>query len=80
MADLTHLRISRLDVTGVVEAPMGAHFTDCAPDYGRDEAFQKRYAATARSDEAWDEFRRQFVDVSDDDYRANVARLREEEQ
>ncbi len=28
-------------MTGVVEAPNGAHFTSCAPDYGRDEAFQK---------------------------------------
>ena len=41
------LRISRLMVDGVVEAPNGAHFTECPPDYGRDEAFQKEYAATA---------------------------------
>ena len=40
-------RISRLMVDGVVEAPGGAHFTECPPDYGRDEAFQKEYAATA---------------------------------
>ena len=26
--------------TGVVEAPGGAHFTSCVPDYDRDEAFQ----------------------------------------
>ena len=30
-------------VTGVVEAPNGAHFTSCVPDYGRDEAFQRAY-------------------------------------
>ena len=28
-------------VTGVVEAPNGAHFTSCVPDYDRDEAFQR---------------------------------------
>lgn len=76
-ADLTHLRISRLDVDMVVEAPGGAHFTECPPDYGRDEAFQRRYAATAKSDEAWDEFRRDFLDLDEDGYRAKVAELRE---
>ena len=39
------VRISRMLVTGVVEAPNGAHFTSCAPDYERDEAFQRAYAA-----------------------------------
>ena len=32
---------SRASSRGVVEAPNGAHFTSCAPDYGRDEAFQE---------------------------------------
>jgi len=75
--DLTHLRISRLDVTGVVEAPNGAHFTECIPDYGRDEAFQKRYAATAKSDEAWTEFRNDFLDLDEAGYQAKVAELQE---
>ena len=39
------LLISRLLVDGVIEAPNGAHFTSCDPDYPRDEAFQKQYAA-----------------------------------
>ena len=51
------LRISRMMVDGVVEAPNGAHFTSCEPDYERDEAFQKEYAASAKSPEAWAEFR-----------------------
>lgn len=75
VADLTHLRISRMDVTGVVEAPHGAHFTECPPDYGRDEAFQKRYVATAKSDEAWDEFRAEFLDIDEAGYRAKVEEL-----
>ena len=77
VADLSHLRISRLDVTGVVEAPNGAHFTECPPDYGRDEAFQKRYAATATSDEAWDEFRTDFLDLDEAGYQAKVRELQE---
>ena len=76
-ADLPHLRISRLDVTGVVEAPGGAHFTECLPDYGRDELFQRRYAASAKSDEAWEQFRADFVDTDEQGYRAKVAELQE---
>lgn len=75
--DLTHQTISRLDVTAVVETPNGAHFTECPPDYGRDEAFQRRYAATAKSDEAWDEFRTDFLDLDEPGYQAKVAELRE---
>jgi glutaconate CoA-transferase subunit A len=77
LADLPHLRISRMDVTGVVESPNGAHFTECPPDYGRDEAFQKRYAATAKSDEAWDEFRAEFLDLDEAGYQAKVRELQE---
>jgi glutaconate CoA-transferase subunit A len=60
------LRISRLMVTGVIEAPNGAHFTECQPDYGRDEAFQKEYAATASSPELWDAFKEKYLDVADE--------------
>ncbi len=77
LADLPHLKISRMDVTGVVESPNGAHFTECPPDYGRDEAFQKRYAATAKSDEAWDEFRAEFLDLDEAGYQAKVRELQE---
>jgi glutaconate CoA-transferase subunit A len=59
------LRIPRLFVDGVVEAPRGAHFTECPPDYGRDEAFQREYAATARDAEAWDAFRARYLEAPD---------------
>ncbi|SEF60241.1 glutaconate CoA-transferase subunit A [Nonomuraea solani] len=42
------LLISRSMVAGVVEAPGGAGFTSCEPDYGRDEAAQRRYVEEAR--------------------------------
>src|SRR5262249_55111008 len=48
-------------------APFGAHFTSCAPDYDRDEAFQREYAATARDDDAWNAFRHRYLDVDGHD-------------
>jgi glutaconate CoA-transferase subunit A len=55
--------INRTMVDGVIEAPGGAHFTECPPDYGRDEAFQKAYAATAKDDDAWLEFKKTYLDL-----------------
>jgi glutaconate CoA-transferase subunit A len=55
------LRIHRGLVDGVVETPGGAHFTECPPDYGRDEAFQREYAAAAKGDEAWASFHERFL-------------------
>jgi glutaconate CoA-transferase subunit A len=64
------LRVNRLMVDGVVEAPAGAHFTSCVPDYDRDEAFQRDYAASAKSDEAWAAFRAAWLDVDEATYQA----------
>jgi glutaconate CoA-transferase subunit A len=66
------IRINRLMTDGVVETPRGAHFTECVPDYPRDEAFQRAYTASAKSDEAWDEFRARYIDVSEADYQRAV--------
>ena len=70
---LTRLLVSRLHVTGVVEAPGGAHFTSCVPDYDRDEAFQRTYAEAAKSPDAWDGFRAGWLDLAEDDYQAKRA-------
>ena len=64
------IRINRLMTDGVVETPGGAHFTECVPDYPRDEAFQRAYTASAKSEEAWDEFRARFIDVEEHEYQA----------
>ncbi len=66
------LLISRLLVDGVIEAPNGAHFTSCAPDYERDEGFQKAYAASAKSPDAWAEFRESWLTLSEADYQAKL--------
>src|SRR5439155_20397690 len=57
------LRVPRHLTDAVVEAPFGAHFTSCAPDYERDEAFQREYAASAKSSEAWEAFRAKYIDL-----------------
>ncbi|WP_182347129.1 CoA transferase subunit A [Tomitella gaofuii] len=69
------LRISRLLVSGVVEAPRGAHFTSCAPDYERDEAFQRAYVNAAKDPAAWDEFTSLYLAGTEDDYQRAIARF-----
>jgi acyl CoA:acetate/3-ketoacid CoA transferase alpha subunit len=67
------IRINRLMTDGVVETPHGAHFTECVPDYARDEAFQRAYTGSAKSEEAWDEFRARYIDVTEDEYQQAVT-------
>ena len=67
---LQSLRVQRWMVDGVVEAPRGAHFTECLPDYGRDEAFMKEYAASAKSPEAWTAFYDRYIAVDHKSYLA----------
>lgn len=73
------LRINRSMVRGVVEAPDGAHFTSCPPDYERDERFQRAYVEAARDPERWAAFRERFLSGDEAAYRAAVAELRAEE-
>ena len=54
--------ISRMHIRGVIEAPGGAWFTDCSPDYPRDEALQQRYAKAAKDPRAWADFAAEFLD------------------
>ncbi len=67
------LRVSRLMVDGVVEAPNGAHFTSCAPDYERDEGFQREYAKSAGSPEAWAEFKTAWLELDEAGYQAKLS-------
>ena len=71
---LSSLRINRMMTDGVVEAPGGAHFTECPPDYARDEAFQREYAGSAASPEAWQQFKAKYLDLpSHAEYRRVVG-------
>ncbi len=67
------MRINRGMVSGVVEAPNGAHFTSCIPDYGRDEAFQRAYVDAARDPDRWAAFRARYLEVDEAGYQAAVA-------
>ena len=73
------LKIHRGLVDGVVEAPNGAHFTNCQPDYERDEAFQKAYATAAADPDAWRAFEQRFLTGSEADYQAAVQTWRAEQ-
>lgn len=72
-APVQTLRIQRWMVAGVVEAPQGAHFTSCEPDYGRDEEFQREYASAAGDATAWAAFRASYLDQDEEGYREAVA-------
>jgi glutaconate CoA-transferase subunit A len=67
------MKINRSMVDGVIEAPNGAHFTNCQPDYERDEAFQKDYAKAATDPEAWVTFVDTYLSGSEADYQKAVA-------
>jgi glutaconate CoA-transferase, subunit A len=73
---LASLRISRALVRGVIEAPNGAHFTSCEPDYGRDEAFQREYVTAAKDPDRWPEFEAQYLRGTEADYQRAVDRAR----
>ncbi|HEX5771022.1 MAG TPA: CoA-transferase [Nocardioidaceae bacterium] len=72
-APVQTLLLNRLMVDGVVETPNGAHFTTCAPDYGRDERFQKAYAAAAADPSTWADFEQRFLAGDERAYQDAVA-------
>lgn len=65
--------LNRMMVSGVVETPNGAHFTTCTPDYERDEAFQRHYAAATADPEQWAAFKERFLSGDEEAYQAAVA-------
>lgn len=68
-----HHLVERSLITGVAEAPFGAHPTSAAPDYQLDLAHLKTYAAAAESAEAWAAYRSTFVDADGGAYLAAVG-------
>lgn len=73
------LMVNRMMVDHVVEAPGGAHFTTAAPDYGRDERFQRHYAQAAADEAAWAEFVATYLSGGEADYQAAVRRFGEQQ-
>ncbi|HKV46073.1 MAG TPA: CoA-transferase [bacterium] len=62
------VRILRTLVTGVVEAPWGAHFTGCAPDYRADLQHVQEYLSAARDAAAWHGYLERYVYVGEREY------------
>lgn len=54
----------RTRITGVVEAPLGAHPTSAAPDYQLDLAHLKTYVESAAAPEAWAAYRASYIDIA----------------
>lgn len=78
-APLSTLRVARWMVHGVVEAPGGAHFTSCVPDYERDEAFQRAYVEAAGDPERWRRFAERFLAGDEAGYQRAVAQWQTDE-
>lgn len=56
------LLLNRTMVDHVIEAPGGAHFTACLPDYPRNEELQREYAAAAADPAPWERYRATYLD------------------
>jgi len=63
--------VERSMITGVAEAPFGAHPTSAAPDYALDLDHLRAYADA--TGDGWDEYRRRYVDVDAEAYLAAVG-------
>jgi glutaconate CoA-transferase subunit A len=70
------LVINRLMVDGVIETPNGAHFTECPPDYNRDEAFQREYANAARDASSWEAFAKKYLSLESEQAYQEAVRKR----
>jgi len=71
------LLLNRASVDGVIETPRGAHFTTAAPDYGRDERFQRHYAESAKDLDVWPGFVDRFLSGGEARYQAEVLKFTE---
>jgi glutaconate CoA-transferase subunit A len=60
-------------VSGVVQAPFGAHPTSCAPRYGWDMDHFKRYGALAGEDGGWGKYLEEFVTAGEPAYQSRVG-------
>ncbi|MFD2416753.1 CoA transferase subunit A [Amycolatopsis pigmentata] len=77
-APVQSLLLNRSSVDGVVETPRGAHFTMAAPDYGRDERFQRHYVASAKDAAAWPKFVDRFLSGDERTYLSEVDKFAQE--
>lgn len=60
-------------VTGVVDAPLGAHPTTSHYSYGWDTSHLKEYAASAKEDDGWQTFFDKYIADGEESYRDAVG-------
>lgn len=60
--------VERSMITGVIEAPLGAHPTACGPAYGWDMQHLKDYSASASEDNGWQRYLETYVHCSEAQY------------
>jgi glutaconate CoA-transferase subunit A len=65
--------VERPLITGLVEAPYGAHPTSASPDYELDLKHLDTYVDSATSAGAWDAYRATYLDGGEDAYLASVG-------
>lgn len=65
--------VERCFVSGVIEAPFGAHPSSLPPDYGWDMKHLKSYVSAAGEEGGWDRYRRELIGGSEADYLAAVG-------
>jgi glutaconate CoA-transferase subunit A len=65
--------VERCFVSGVIEAPGGAHPSSLPPDYGWDMAHLKSYVAAAGEEGGWDRYRREVIGENEAQYLAAVG-------
>src|SRR6201998_1636527 len=71
------LLVNRMMVDAVAEAPNGAQLHTAAPEYGRDEKFQRHYAEAASTDEGWQKFVQTYLSGGEAEYQAAVRTFAE---
>jgi glutaconate CoA-transferase subunit A len=57
-------------VSGVVHAPLGAHPTLCAPDYGWDMKHLKGYVASSQAENGWQDYVQTYIAGGEQAYQA----------
>ena len=65
--------VDRCHITGVAEAPYGAHPTSADPEYQLDLKHLKTYVDSAATPEAWQDYRDRFVGVDEAGYLAAIG-------
>lgn len=68
-----NIRILRVYVDGVVEAPWGAHFTGCAPYYRADLAHIREYLKASQDEAAFRSYVERYVMAEDDALLRNLG-------